>query len=65
MNVNIINSAFIIKSPLHHFNPTKYLCILGPAPFVSLYRSGADFAVFCCYLGQICIKFGANLASKF
>jgi hypothetical protein len=23
-----------------------------------------DFAVFWCYLGQICIKFGSNLASK-
>ena len=30
----------------------------------SILRSGADFAVFWCYLGQICIKFGANLAPK-
>ena len=29
-----------------------------PAPF---FCSDADYALFWCYFGQICIKFGANL----
>ena len=33
--------------------------------FASIFCSVADYALFQCYLGQICITFGDNLASKF
>jgi hypothetical protein len=43
--------------------------LLVPLPFgtlfASIFRSGADFEVFKCYLGQICIKFDADLVLKF
>ena len=46
--------------------PTKRLCILVPAPY--LHKISAVAVVQnlqCCYLGQIYIIFGANLATKF
>ena len=39
----------------------KHLCIL----VTLIFCSGADYQLFFIYLGQICIKFMANLASKF
>ena len=54
---------------LSSFNPTKHLCILAQHIFGPLmcnnFLSGADYLLFCCYLGRICIKFGAYLPSKF
>ena len=50
-------------------NPTKHLCILARAPLwhliFTIFLQGAGNAVSWCYLGQICIISGANLASKF
>ena len=43
---------------------TKYLCILDPLPLWQLiFCTGAENELFKFYLGQICIIFGANLAS--
>ena len=57
--------SHIIESSM----PTKHLSFqcqhLFGTFFALIFRSGADFAVFRCYVGQICIKLSANLASKF
>ena len=58
--------GFLRDMELGRVLPTNHFCILVPVPFWLLICtnflqcSGAENVFFVCYLGQICIKFGAN-----
>ena len=69
MLVLLTSSTKSLDRVKHWRYPTKHLCILVPAPFWHLicinFLCGADYALFWCYLGQINIQFGVNLATKF